>query len=108
MWTLTLNKFRKFFISAALWAFLPALAAASAIDHVSVVFNGGNQNFVAGIATNTTGSGQIWIEAFTASGSTPHDVGEKIALEILKDGVVVPNAISPSYVTIKDTFTVIY
>lgn len=71
---------------------------AAPISSLNVVFNGSNQTFTAGVTTNTTGSGQIWVQAFTSP-----DGNETINLQLVDNGVVIPNGMSPASLTTQAT-----
>lgn len=78
--------------------FLLALRASSLmaapISSLNIVFNGTDKNFTAGVTTNTAGSGQVWVQAFTSP-----DANATINLELLDNGVLIPNGVSPASLT---------
>jgi len=81
-----------------LMIFVSTLAAkvwASHINTISVSFvNGTDKVFTAGVTTNTTNSGQIWL----ATTPAPHSTGT-IRLELIENGQVVSGGVSPSSFT---------
>src|SRR5262245_27645754 len=93
MWTLSLNNFRRAFLSASACAFLLALGAvlpnpagATNIDKITILFTSTNKNYTAGVATNTAG-GQFLINCFINSNQVPDATGEVMTVDLVKSGV---------------------
>ncbi len=80
--------------AAACLALRAGGALAAPISSLNIVFNATDKNFTAGVTTNTAGNGQVWVQAFTSP-----DAGATINIELLDNGVVVPNGVSPASLT---------
>ncbi len=88
-----MNFRRSLFAVLAIAAAAGRLSAAP-ISSLNIVFNATDKIFTAGVTTNTTVSGQVWVQAFTSP-----DGNETINLQLLDNGVAVANGISPASLT---------
>jgi len=99
MWTLSRNNMKKLWLAAAALG-LAASAEALPINTCSITMS--STTFTAGATNNVPGSGQFFITCITSAGAFPQtipDAGQTVRLDLLKNGSVVTDGMSPASFT---------
>lgn len=95
------NKLIAVVAALVLWALAARAFAAGPVTNITILGLSSNPTFTAGVTTNTPTT-TIFINCF-APGNTVPDAGVEVRLEVLSDGEVIENAVSPSSFTTTGT-----